>query len=102
MLRKISLTLVAISVGILILAKVFIYPNCYSFDSHDEANHAFPGLHVAQVAIRAGELPTINFYNNFGAPLLGDALTYPFAVQAITYYFLDSHLAMTVNRFVIA
>jgi len=102
MLRKISLTLVAISVGILILAKVFIYPDCYSFDSHDEANHAFPGLHVAQVAIRAGELPTINFYNNFGAPLLGDALTYPFAVQAITYYFLDSHLAMTVNRFVIA
>ena len=34
--------------------------------------------------------------------MLGDALTYPFALQAVTYYFLDSHLAMTVNRFVIA
>ena len=102
MFRGISLALVALSIGVLILAKVFLYPDCYSFDSHDEANHAFPGLHVAQTAIRAGELPTINYYNNFGAPLLGDALTYPFAVQAITYQFFDSHLAMTVNRFVIA
>lgn len=102
MFRRIALVLVALSVGVLILAKVVLYPDCYSFDSHDEANHAFPGLHVAQAAIRAGELPTINYYNNFGAPLLGDALTYPFAVQAITYQFLDSHLAMTVNRFVIA
>src|SRR3989344_5919266 len=102
MFRKISLTIVGVTAGILILAKVFLYPDCYSFDSHDEANHAFPGLHVAQSAIRAGELPTINFYNNFGAPLLGDALTYPFALQAVTYYFLDSHLAMTVNRFFIA
>jgi len=102
MFRKISLTIAGVTAGILILAKVFLYPDCYSFDSHDEANHAFPGLHVAQTAIRAGELPTINFYNNFGAPLLGDALTYPFALQAVTYYFLDSHLAMTVNRFFIA
>ena len=102
MFRKISLSVAAVLVGILVLTKVFLYPDCYSFDSHDEANHAFPGLHVAQTAIRAGELPTINFYNNFGAPLLGDALTYPFALQAVTYYFLDSHLAMTVNRFVIA
>jgi hypothetical protein len=102
MFRKISLSIAAVTVGILILAKVFIYTDCYSFDSHDEANHAFPGLHVAQTAILAGELPTINFYNNFGAPLLGDALTYPFALQAVTYYFLDSHLAMTVNRFFIA
>lgn len=101
-LRRISLALVAVSVGLLILAKVFIYPDCFSFDSHDDANHAFPGLHVAEESIRAGELPTINFYNNFGAPLLGDALTYPFAVQALTYYVLDSHLAMTVNRFAIA
>lgn len=102
MFRKISLIIVAVSIGILILSKVFIYPDCFSFDSHDEANHAFPNLYVAKTAILSGELPTINFYNNFGAPLLGDALTYPFAIQAITYYFLDSHLAMTVNRFVIA
>ena len=101
-LRKIPLLIAAVSVGVLILAKVFLYPDCYSFDAHDEANHAFPGLHVAQTAIRAGELPTINYYNNFGVPLLGDALTYPFALQAATYYFLDSHLAMTVNRFLIA
>lgn len=102
MLRKLAIVFAAVSVGLLILVKVFIYPDCFSFDAHDEANHAFPGLHVAQQAIRAGQLPTINFYNNFGAPLLGDALTYPFALQSLTYYFLDGHLAMTVNRFVIA
>ena len=54
MFRKISLSVAAVLVGILVLTKVFLYPDCYSFDSHDEANHAFPGLHVAQTAIRAG------------------------------------------------
>ena len=52
-LRKIPLLIAAVSVGVLILAKVFLYPDCYSFDAHHEANHAFPGLHVAQTAIRA-------------------------------------------------
>ncbi len=102
MLRKLSILFAAVTVGLLVLVKVFIYPDCFSFDAHDEANHAFPGLHVTQEAIRAGELPTINFYNNFGAPLLGDALTYPFSLQSVTYYFLDGHLAMTVNRFAVA
>src|SRR5687768_12750289 len=100
--RTLAIVFAAVTVGLLILVKVIIYPDCYSFDAHDEANHAFPGLHVAQEAIRAGELPTINFYNNFGVPLLGDALTYPLSLQATTYYFLDGPLAMTVNRFVIA
>lgn len=102
MFRRTSLLFVAVSVAILVLAKVFIYADCYSFDSHDEANHAFPSLQVAREAILAGELPTINFYNNFGTPLLGDALTYPFAVQSISYYFFDSPVAMTLNRFIVA
>ncbi len=94
--------LVALLTGLLILAKVVIYPDCYSFDVHDDSNHAFPGLHVARIAILSGELPTINFFNNFGAPLLGDALTYPFALQSLPYYFLENSEAMTLNRFIVA
>lgn len=102
MLGKISLVILAVTAGLLILTKVFIYPNCYSFDSHDDANHAFPYNYVARQAISDGEIPTINYFNNFGAPILGDALTYPFAIQAITYYFFDGPIGMTINRFLIA
>lgn len=100
--RRLAVLVAAVSVGLLILSKVFLYPNCFSFDSHDDANHAFPGLHVARAALAAGELPALNPYNNFGAPLLGDGLTYPFAVQALTYYLVDGPIAMSINRFVIA
>ena len=100
--RNIPILIAALSVGILILLKVFIYPDCFSFDSHDEANHAFPSLQVARTAILEGELPTINYYNNFGSTILGDGLTYPFSLQSLTYYLFDSPVAMTVNRFLIA
>lgn len=85
----------------LLLIKVIIFDNCYSFDSHDDANHAFPNLNIAQESIKALELPTINYYNNFGSPLLGDALTYPFSIQSISYYFFDQHIGMTINRGII-
>src|SRR4051812_19241863 len=99
---RISLFMTAFSIGLLIISKVLIYPDCYSFDSHDDANHAFPSLAIARAAILSGELPTINLANNFGLPLLGDALTYPFAIQALTYYVADNPIAMTINRFLIA
>ena len=54
------------------------------------------------MAILNGQLPTINFFNNFGVPILGDGLTYPFAIQSITYYFFPDHIAMSINRFFIA
>lgn len=99
---RISLFILAVTAGLLIVTKVFIYPNCYSFDSHDDANHAFPYNYVARQALSAGEIPTINYFNNFGAPILGDALSYPFAIQATTYHFFDGPLGMTINRFLIA
>ncbi|OGQ35654.1 MAG: hypothetical protein A3F16_00460 [Deltaproteobacteria bacterium RIFCSPHIGHO2_12_FULL_43_9] len=101
MFGKVALALLAVTAGFLILTKVFIYPSCYSFDSHDDANHAFPYNYVARQAITDGEIPTINYFNNFGAPILGDALTYPFAIQATTYYFFDGPTGMTINRFII-
>lgn len=86
----------------LILAKVFLFNECFSFDSHDDANHAFPNLSLSIEILKNFSLPLFNFYNNFGVPLLGDALTYPLSIQSITYYFLPDYMAMTLNRLIIA
>ncbi len=40
----------------------------------------------------------INLFNNFGTPLLGDNLTYPFSFLSITYLFFPDYVAMTLNR----
>ena len=85
----------------LLMVKVFLYDQCYSFDTNDDVNHTFVNLKAAQDTLRQGALPDINLYNNFGTPLLGDALTFPFSLQSITYWFLPGHQAMTVNRAVI-
>ena len=74
------------------MLKVFLFPDCLSFDTHDDANHAFPNLFVAQKMLLSGVLPTVNYYNNFGVPLLGDGLTYPFGIQTLIYYFFDGLL----------
>jgi len=97
-----SITYLAVSAGFLILLKVFLFPDCLSFDTHDDANHAFPNLFVAQKMLLSGVLPTVNYYNNFGVPLLGDGLTYPFGIQTLIYYFFDGPIGMTINRFFIS
>ena len=86
---------------LLILMKVILFQDCFSFDSHDDANHAFPNLSLSMEYIKNLSIPTFNFYNNFGVPLLGDALTYPFSLQSITYYILPDYIAMTINRILI-
>lgn len=88
----------ALTVSMLLLIKIFLYDNCYAFDTNDDVNHTFVNLKAAQDIMRQGALPNINLYNNFGTPLLGDALTFPFSLQSITYWFLPDHQAMTVNR----
>lgn len=92
----------ALTVSFLVLIKVFLYDHCYSFDSNDDANHTFVNLKAARDSLIHGVLPTLNLYNNFGTPLVGDALTFPFALQSITYWVLPDYLAMTVNRAVIS
>lgn len=43
----------------------------------------------------------MNMFNNFGSPIIGDAITLPIAPHSWTYLFLPDHIAMTVNRFAI-
>lgn len=100
--EKWAIFYLALTVSMLLLVKVFLYDNCYAFDTNDDVNHTFVNLKAAQDILRQGALPNINLYNNFGTPLLGDALTFPFSLQSITYWFLPDHQAMTINRGVIS
>ncbi|MEC7490830.1 MAG: hypothetical protein VYA17_14715 [Pseudomonadota bacterium] len=91
----------AISVSVLLCLKFILFDDCFGFDTNDDVNHTFVGLHVAKQALSAGELPRINLFNNFGTPLIGDAQTLPFALQSLTYWFVDYPLAMSINRLLI-
>ncbi|GEM_PF-6060062 len=99
--ERLAVLYLALSVGLLLLMKVFLYDQCYAFDTNDDVNHTFVNLKAAQDILRQGALPNINLYNNFGTPLLGDALTFPFSLQSLTYWVLSDPVAMTVNRAVI-
>lgn len=100
--RLMTLWLIPLAVALLFILKVFLFSNCFAFDDNDDANHTFVNLQIAHNIMRDGELPLMNVYNNFGTPILGDLLTYPYAIQAWIYGFLPGHLAMTVNRFMLA
>jgi len=89
-------------VACLTILKVFIIPGCLGFDFIDEGNHTFVNLFAARSVMADGDWPLMNLFNNFGTPLIGDAITYPFAIQSIPYYFLSGPVAMTFNRFWIA
>ena len=91
-----------LTVGVLLTIKYFLFESCFSFDTNDDVNHTFVNLHATKQAISIGELPRINLFNNFGTPLIGDALTYPFAIHSLSYWFLDYPVAMTLNRAIIA
>jgi hypothetical protein len=89
-------------VGLTVIVKVFLVPGCLAFDRNDDTVHTFSNLSVARTILADGEIPMMNVYNNFGAPLIGDCLTYPFSPQAVAYVFLPNAVAMTLNRFLIA
>lgn len=93
--------LLALSVVGIFLIKVFIFEDCFAFDTNDDTNHTFVNLKASQDILKQGELPNINLYNNFGTPLVGDALTFPFSIQSLTYWVFPNYLAMTINRGII-
>ena len=96
-----AIAYIGITISLLFLIKVIIFDQCYGFDSNDDANHTFVNLKAARDIMLSAQLPFINLYNNFGTPIMGDALTYPFSLQSITYWFFHDVLAMTINRAII-
>ncbi len=88
--------------ALLSILKIFFNHSCLAFDSTDDANHTFVNFFIFKSILQNGAIPLINLYNNFGTPLLGDAVTFPLAPHGLIYWFLPYDLAMTINRFVIA
>lgn len=100
--KQIAFIITPLIVALLIILKVFFMPGCAGFDENDEGTHTFVNLFVSRDILKAGEMPMMNMYNNFGTPLLGDTLTFPFGPQSLTYWILPDPYAMTVNRFILA
>lgn len=79
--------------------KVFFMKDVYAFDNNDDARLTFPIHYVAQQTfVSTGELPQINYYSNFGTPMLGDPNGYFFAPHSLAYYIFPGPIAMTINR----
>lgn len=94
-------TIITIPILFLFLSKIGFYESCFLFDNNDDSNHTFVNIAQSFSAFKNFQLPLINFYNNFGTPLIGDALTYPFSIGVFTYLIDNYPLAMTINRVVI-
>lgn len=82
--------------------KSLFVEDCLPFDLNDDANHTFVNLYAARQIMLAGQLPLMNMFNNFGTPLIGDLLTFPFAPTAWTYALMPDHLAIGFNRILLA
>ena len=100
--RAMSYLLVPLLFAFFISFKVMVNKDCAAFDMSDDANHTFVHMMVAKEAIVSGQMPLINLYHNFGTPLIGDVLTYPFSPLALSYWFFSSDTAMMINRFLVA
>jgi hypothetical protein len=99
-----AVALLFIVLALVVIGKALLLDNCMAFDASDDLNHTFVGMSMAKKMLADGAMPYFNFYNNFGTPLMGDAVTYPFAIQAVPYYLTDINhypLVMTINRFVL-
>lgn len=86
-------------VGFSCIVKVFLLEDCYVFETNDEVSHTFLEIPRAWKILGEGMLPLMNFFNNFGTPLIGDPVVNPFALHTIPYLLLSAPAASTLNRF---
>ncbi len=100
--RAMNYVLVPFLFAIFISFKALVNKDCAAFDMSDDANHTFVHMMVVKEALTSGQMPLINLFHNFGTPLIGDVLTYPFSPLAWTYWFFPSADAMLINRFLAA
>lgn len=88
--------------GYLVIARAFVGDGLYPIDGGDEAAETFVHLPLAQAQWASGNVLQINLFNNFGTPILGEPVVYPFALHALSYLVFRPVLAMLVNKFVLA
>jgi len=88
--------------GYLVIARAFVGDGLYPIDGGDEAAETFVQVPLAQAQWASGNILQINLFNNFGTPILGEPVVYPFALHALSYLVFRPVVAMLVNKFALA
>jgi hypothetical protein len=88
--------------GYAVIERVFVGDDCFPVDLGDEPAETFVQVPMAQAQLASGEFLKMNLYNNFGTPILGEPVVYPYAVHALSYVFFRPIVAMVVNKFLLA
>lgn len=99
--RVLVFVLAALATPLLLVHAMWTHPGCYPVEIFDESSHTFIEVPLVQEALRDGHILKMNFFNNFGTPLLGDAVANPFALHAWTYFFFKPHIAMVINKIIL-
>jgi hypothetical protein len=71
-------------------------------DIGDEPAETFVGVPMAMSQLAKGDILRINLFNNFGTPILGEPVIYPFALHSTSYALFRPVVAAVVNKFVLA
>jgi hypothetical protein len=89
-------------VGFWIIAGVFNTRGVFPLDSGDEPAETYIQVPMALSYLFHGGILKINVFNNFGTPILGEPVVYPYALHAWTYLLFRPMLAMLLNKFLLA
>src|ERR1019366_356520 len=89
-------------IGYCVISRAFQGDGYLPIDTGDEPAETFVQLPLAQTQLAAGDLPKMNLFNNFGTPILGEPVVYPFALHAWSYALFRPVVAMLMNKFVLA
>jgi len=92
------LTLVSLITPSYMLHSILRQPCLYPIETFDEAAHTYTEVPLVQGALLRGHILKMNFFNNFGTPLLGDPINNAFALHAWVYLLFKPYIAMTINE----
>src|ERR1051325_3008458 len=95
----VAYVLVPLGIGFWVIAGAFNREGMIPVDSGDEAAETFIQVPMALSRLAKGEILKINLFNNFGTPILGEPVVYPYALHAWTYALFRPAIAMVVNKF---
>jgi hypothetical protein len=94
--------LVPLLTGGWVIFRAFAGDGILPINQGDEAAETFVQVPLVHRQLAEGDILKINLFNNFGTPLLGDPVTYPFALHAWSYLLFRPAIAMLFNKFLLA
>lgn len=88
--------------GYAVTSRAFVGDGILPVDDGDEPAETFIQVPMAQAQLASGVFLKMNLFNNFGTPILGEPVVYPYALHALSYFIFRPLVAMTVNKFFLA